>query len=456
MRYIKFRSLQRVGNKKIELVRVSDNGKIIPKGYGPLELQVLDRNVKDQGVNIAPGGILCYGATNKIDDINITGTVDVYIDGIDGPVATNVTEEQLRNFTGDAYRNLLKPYTSHSTTPTESFHFLMQSEPDMVSGPQQDFRASMVYGVKQVDQDIEWFTTDWQTENDWSSNRFFFYTFHLNDLPRYIQNKMNDAVGISIDCKVKSLPFIKPDDIYTKLNHGEYFRKVYGGFIGATAEKPYTSNSGRVSFPVAVNLSFEMDAPIEYIVFPSLTIPYGNGADKFLINTTMMYDNIVHYQDGRIVTNDQTVPTLPTTNLYQQDNVTLIDIPSQALDVETTFDISQVLPVFDQPTLLEGRYVDIKFEQGNFNRVVVGYTTTDTVQFQTQGIYWLDTKLGGRESRSLTMAGQDMEAFHSLDTGFLTLSPEKTTFQVNGLLTDVIYRIKFPADVTEFTITLYL
>jgi hypothetical protein len=111
MRYIKFRSLQRAGNKKIELVRVSDNGKIIPKGYGPLDLQVLDGNVKDQGVNISPGRILCYGATNTIDDINITGAVDVYIVGIDSPVATNVTEEQLRNFTATDYQNLLKPYT---------------------------------------------------------------------------------------------------------------------------------------------------------------------------------------------------------------------------------------------------------------------------------------------------------------------------------------------------------
>ena len=454
MRYIKFRSLQRAGNKKIELVRVSDNGKIIPKGYGPLDLQVLDGNVKDQGVNISPGRILCYGATNTIDDINIVGTVDVYIDGIDGPVATNVTEEQLRNFTAADYQNLLKPYTPKPTTPTESFHFLMQSIPNIVSGPQQDFRASMVYGVKQVDQDIEWFTTDWQTENDWYSNRFFFYTFHLKDLPMYIQNEMNDAVGIPIDCKVKSQPFIKPDDIYTKLKHGDYFRKMYGGFIGATAEKPYMSKSGRMSFPVAVNLSFEMDAPIEYIVFPSLTIPYGNGDDKFLLNTTMMYDNIVHYQDGRIVTNDQTVPALRTTNLYQQDNVTLINIPTQELDVETTFDISQVSPVFDQPTLLEGRYVDIKFEQGDFDRLVVGYTTADTAQFQTQGIFWLDTKLGGRESRSLTMAGQDMDALYSVDVGFMTLSPQKTTFQVYGLSADVIYRIKFPADVTEFTLTL--
>ena len=168
----------------------------------------------------------------------------------------------------------------------------------------------------------------------------------------------------------------------------------------------------------------------------------------------MMYDNIVHYQDGRIVTNDQTVPTLRTTNLYQQDNVTLINIPTQELDVETTFDISQVSPVFDQPTLLEGRYVDIKFEQGDFDRLVVGYTTADTAQFQTQGIFWVDTKLGGRESRSLTMAGQDMDAFYSVDVGFMTLSPQKTTFQVYGLSADVIYRIKFPADVTEFTLTL--
>ena len=119
MRYIKFRSLQRVGNKKIELVRVSDNGKIIPKGYGPLDLQVLDDNVKDQGVNITPGRILCYGATNTIDDINITGAVDVYIDGIDSSVLTNVTEEQLRNFTATDYQNLLKPYTPKPTTPTE-------------------------------------------------------------------------------------------------------------------------------------------------------------------------------------------------------------------------------------------------------------------------------------------------------------------------------------------------
>ena len=140
--------------------------------------------------------------------------------------------------------------------------------------------------------------------------------------------------------------------------------------------------------------------------------------------------------------------------MYQQDNVTLIDIPTQGLDVETTFDISQILPVFDQPTLLEGRYVDIKFEQGDFDRLVVGYTTADTVQYQTQGIFWVDTKLGGRESRSLTMAVRDMEAYYPIDIGFLTLSPQKTTFQAYGLSSDIIYRIKFPTDVTEFTITL--
>jgi hypothetical protein len=97
---------------------------------------------------------------------------------------------------------------------------------------------------------------------------------------------------------------------------------------------------------------------------------------------------------------------------------------------------------------------NVEFEQGDFNQLVVGYTTADTTQFQTQGIFWVDTKLGGRESRSLTMAGQDMDAFYSLDVGFMTLSPQKTTFQVYGLSADVIYRIKFPADVTEFTLTL--
>ena len=66
--------------------------------------------------------ISCDGATNKIDDINITGAVDVYIVGIDSPVATNVTEEQLRNFTATDYQNLLKPYTPKPTTPILSLN----------------------------------------------------------------------------------------------------------------------------------------------------------------------------------------------------------------------------------------------------------------------------------------------------------------------------------------------
>lgn len=458
MRYIKFRSLQRVGNKKIELVRVSDNGKIIPKGYGPLELQVLDGNVKDQGVNISPGRILCYGATNTIDDINITGAVDVYIDGIDSPVLTNVTEEQLRNFTATDFQNLLKPYTPKSskpTTPTESFHFLMQSIPESTRNPQPEFFASMIFGVKRVDEEIQWCTTNIQMGDDFYSSRYFTYYFPGDDgFDSYVQQQFADLANVSVNCTVKVLPFIKPEDIYTKLKHGEYFRKVYGGFISATEANPFVSKQGMLSVPVVVNLKFDLDPSIEYVVFPSLTIPYGNGDDKFLLNTTMMYDNIVHYQDGHIVTNDQTVPALPTLNLYQQDNVTLINITPLELEVETTFDISQVQPVFDQPTLMEGRYVDVVFEQGDFQQAVFGYTTADTLQYQTQGIFWLDTKLGGRESQSLTMASAELGAIWSVGVGFLTLSPDQTKFQVYGLSAGVVYRIKFPADVTEFTLTL--
>ena len=124
------------------------------------------------------------------------------------------------------------------------------------------------------------------------------------------------------------------------------------------------------------------------------------------------------------------------------------------LGVETTFDISQVQPVFDQPTLMEGRYVDVVFEQGDFQQAVFGYTTADTLQYQTQGIFWLDTKLGGRESQSLTMASAELGALWPVGVGFLTLSPDQTKFQVYGLSAGVVYRIKFPADVTEFTLTL--
>lgn len=454
MRYIKFRSLQRVGNKKIELVRVSDNGKIIPKGYGPLELQVLDGNVKDQGVNISPGRILCYGATNTIDDINIVGTVDVYIDGIDGPVATNVTEEQLRNFTTADYQNLLKPYTPKPTTPTESFHFLMQSIPNSVSGPRLEFFASMIFGVKRVDEEIQWRTTNIQMDDDFYNSRYFAYNFPGDFLDSYIQDQFFDLANVSVNCSVTVLPFIKPEDIYTKLKHGEYFRKMYGGFISATEANPFVSKQGMLSVPVVVNLKFDLDPSIEYVVFPSLTIPYGNGGDKFLLNTTMMYDNIVHYQDGRIVTNDQTVPALRTTNLYQQDNVTLINIPTQELDVETTFDISQVSPVFDQLTLMEGRYVDVVFEQGDFQEAVFGYTTADSLPYQTQGVFWLDSKLGGRESQSLTMAVENLGAFYPVSVGFFTLSSGQTKFLVYDLSANTVYRIKFPADVTEFKLTL--
>ena len=103
---------------------------------------------------------------------------------------------------------------------------------------------------------------------------------------------------------------------------------------------------------------------------------------------------------------------------------------------------------------MEGRYVDVVFEQGDFQQAVFGYTTADTLQYQTQGIFWLDTKLGGRESQSLTMASAELGALWPVGVGFLTLSPDQTKFQVYGLSAGVVYRIKFPADVTEFTLTL--
>lgn len=455
MRYIKFRSLQRAGNKKIELVRVTDNGKILSKGYGPLEFQVLDGNVRNQGINIRPANILCYGATDTIDDVTITGAVDVYIDGIDQPVLSNVTEDQLRNLTQEDFHGLLKPYTPTPITPTQSFHFLLQHQISDMNGNYNDFLASMVFGVKPVGEDIRWYSTNTVSDTSYYGNNYFFYSTDPNSLSNYVVNMVDILAGFAIESSCIVKPFIKPDDIFTKLKHGEYFRKFYSGYLNATLEQPYRSENGCLSMPTALTLSLNLPPEIEYVVFPTLETPYGNEIDKFLINTTMMYDNIVYYQDGTIVVNDVSVPTLPSTNLYQQDNVDFLDIGATEFDVPATFDISHIEPMLDQSVLLEGRYVDITFTQPDIQRALFAYTTADEQEYRTQGISWLDTKLGGRQTHSLIMAFENMGAFYPADTGYITLSPDVTQFHTYWPISNRRYRIKFPTDVTEFTITLF-
>lgn len=453
MRFIKFRTTPKSNLKTIELVRVSDNGRIVPKGYGPLELQVLDNNPRNMGTSLQPAKILCFGATESVDDIRITGAVDVYVEGIDEPILTNVTEQQLAEMTAGDFQDKLKPYIAESLEPTEDFQFFTYAMPE---GQFALITLNVIAGVKFVDDpDVKWATS--ARIDNWQLNEGLIAYERVDRIPQELENYFNHYFGIEIGCELTAKPLIAPADIYTKLKHGAYYKK----FIPFVINNNPVTGTVNAQFPTPYTLDFKLTLPegVEYIVIPSTVKPYGNNYEnsRLLLNNTMLYDNVVYYPDGRIVKNDLTVAPLPAESLYQQDDVTMVDLGEVVVGEAKVIDISSIVPQFDQPSLTMGRYFDIVAPSLDFTYMKLSYVSAiDKTPYQTQGIHWIDYAVNGREASMSSVAQEWFGAFATPSNyGNMTDSGENAEIQIDYADPGRVYRFKFPEDVTEFTFLVY-
>lgn len=449
MRFIKFRTTPKSSPKTIELVRVSDNGKIVPKGYGPLELQVLDNNPRNMGTSLQPSKILCFGATESVDDIRITGAVDVYVEGIDEPILTNVTEQQLGEMTAEDFQDKLKPYIPESLEPTEDFQFFTYAMPEGQFAP---ITLNVIAGVKFVnDPDVKWATS--ARIDNWQLNEGLIAYERVDRIPQELENYFNHYFDIDVKCTLTTKPLIAPVDIFDKLKHGAYYKK----FIPFVINNNPVTGTESANYPAPHTLDFELTLPegVEYIVIPSTVTPYGNNYERsqLLLNNTMLHDNVVYYPDGRIVKNDLTVAPLPAESLYQQDAVTKVDLGEVVAGEAKVIDISSITPQLDQPSLTMGRYFDIVVPNFAFTYMKLSYVSAvDKVPYQTQGIHWIDNAVNGREASMGSVALEWFGAF-VLPSNYrnMTDSGENAEIQIDYPDPGRVYRFKFPEDVTEFT-----
>lgn len=453
MRFIKFRTTPKSSPKTIELVRVSDNGKIVPKGYGPLELQVLDNNPRNMGTSLQPSKILCFGATESVDDIRITGAVDVYVEGIDEPILTNVTEQQLAEMTAEDFQDKLKPYIPEVLEPVEDFQFFTYTAS---AGSYWEIMLTMIAGVKFADEpDVKWATS--ARLDNWELSEGVIYYDRVDQIPRNFEYFFSHYFGIDIGCALTTKPLIAPVDIYTKLKHGAYYKKFIPFII---SNNPITGTVN-AQFPSPHTLDFKLTLPegVEYIVIPSTVTPYGNNYERsrLLLNNTMLHDNVVYYPDGRIVKNDLTVAPLPAESLYQQDAVTMVDLGEVVVGEEKVIDISSIVPQFDQPSLTMGRYFDIVAPSLDFMYMKLSYVSAiDEVPYQTQGIHWIDNAVNGREASMSSVAQEWFGAFTTPSSyANMTDSGANAEIQIDYADPGRVYRFKFPEDVTEFTFLVY-
>lgn len=449
MRFIKFRTTPKSNLKTIELVRVSDNGRIVPKGYGPLELQVLDNNPRNMGTSLQPSKILCFGATESVDDIRITGTVDVYVEGIDEPILTNVTEQQLAEMTAGDFQHKLEPYIAEPLEPTEDFQFFTYAGSDDWS---LYVTLTMIAGVKFVDDPVVKWGTSARIDN-WELSQGVIEYRRVDEIPQGFQSFFSQHFGIDVECTLTTKPLIAPVDIFDKLKHGAYYKK----FIPFVINNNPVTGTVSANFPTPYTLDFKLTLPegVEYIVIPSTVKPYGNNYEysRLLLNNTMLHDNVVYYPDGRIVKNDPAVATLPTESLYQQDAVTKVDLGEVVAGEAKVIDISSITPQIDQPSLTMGRYFDIVVPSFEFTYMKLSYVSAvDKTPYQTQGIHWIDNAVNGREATMSSVALEWFGAF-VLPSNYrnMTDSGENAEIQIDYPDPGRVYRFKFPEDVTEFT-----
>ena len=453
MRFIKFRTTPKSSPKTIELVRVSDNGKIVPKGYGPLDLQVLDNNPRNMGTSLQPSKILCFGATESVDDIRITGTVDVYVEGIDEPILTNVTEQQLAEMTAGDFQHKLEPYIAESLEPTEDFQFFTYVGSDEWS---LNTRLTMIAGVKFVDDPVVKWETSARIDN-WELSQGVIDYQRVDEIPQGFQNFFSHYFDIDVECALTTKPLIAPVDIFDKLKHGAYYKK----FIPFVINNNPVTGTESANYPAPHTLDFNLTLPegVEYIVIPSTVKPYGNNYERsrLLLNNTMLHDNVVYYPDGRIVKNDLTVAPLPAESLYQQDAVTMVDLGEVVVGEGKVIDISSIVPQFDQPSLTMGRYFDIVAPSLDFTYMKLSYVSAiDKTPYQTQGIHWIDYAVNGREATMSSVAQEWFGAFVTPSSyGNMTDSGENAEIQIDYADPGRVYRFKFPEDVTEFTFLVY-
>lgn len=450
MRYIKFRALRKPNPKTIELVRVTDNGKVVPKGYGPLLLEVLDNDVKTMGTSLKPTNILCFGATGSVDDIRITGTVDVYIDGQDQPLFMDVTEQQLAEFTKEDYQDLIQPYTQTVITPSSEFHFLMLDRPFQTNSNYNGM--SLTLGIKVVGEDIRWISNgayQYDPINGISTNELSYYD--LEDASIMFGTWLADVTGFNIGVGLTGKKLIPSLEIISSFKHSQFMDVHYTSLLYSD-ETEVTNLDGYPVCFVATELSLTLPPEIEYVILPTLVTPYGqdNSYFKMHANNTMIYDNIVYYADGRIEKNVLDVPSLPDTNLYMQNDVFLLNYPEYVDGVVIPVDLSAVPVQMDQYSLTSGRYIDIKTPLTYARSLTLSYTTAEA-PYVTQGVHWLDNNLGGRQLNASVVASKWDGAFRDTWYEYLTQTPEQTKMYLEPDIGRV-YRFKLPADVLSVDI----
>lgn len=336
MRFIKFRSLTSEDNHRLEFVRVTENGRIIPKNYEALDFQMLDDNIRNVGTCVSPAKILCYGAKDSSGCMDIKGPVDIFIDGESTPRHSNISPQELLALT-------IEDLGGFSVEECESTQFDLLSR---ASGGGDSHYSSLfiVVGIKYRD----------------SEAIQFFSNFNANRLPYSNEHDLAIAINAWLETDVSEgfkVAVTKKDSApFNELM--EYVR-----YPRLCQEWFYTNFKYSGGFAADINFT-RMPEDVEYVVLPSFSQPYGNVLSDEIsyINNTLRHKNIYFYADGRKVY-DEVTDLYVGKNLYNFETLPTKDLSSLIVDGNT----SAVLNISDIPL----SYCEVFASEGRIFKITV-------------------------------------------------------------------------------------